>query len=115
MAGMINLPPYTFRDGKDFLSASLCFALHATLSLYALSGMNIPMYGAIKRCSPLVSFERDSDLVIKCQIKEYTANFTLRFYIIKVLFFTIKAELLLMFLLHFYQVTSFYLLLLRYP
>merc|ERR1712223_1155044 len=55
MAGYLNLPPYSFRDGKEFLPASLLFALHATLSLFALHGMNIPMYGAIKRCTPLVS------------------------------------------------------------
>ena len=55
MTGFLNLPPYSFRDGKDFLPASLLFALHATLSLFALHGMNIPMYGAIKRCTPLVS------------------------------------------------------------
>ena len=55
MTGYLNLPPYSFRDGKDFLPASLLFALHATLSLFALHGMNIPMYGAIKRCTPLVS------------------------------------------------------------
>jgi solute carrier family 35 protein len=55
MAGYLNLQPYSFRDGRDFLPASLLFALHATLSLFALHGMNIPMYGAIKRCTPLVS------------------------------------------------------------
>ena len=55
MAGFLQLPPYSFRDGKEFLPASLLFALHATLSLFALHGMNIPMYGAIKRCTPLVS------------------------------------------------------------
>ena len=55
MAGYLNLQPYSLRDGKDFLPASLLFALHATLSLFALHGMNIPMYGAIKRCTPLVS------------------------------------------------------------
>jgi len=55
MAGYLNIAPYSLRDGKDFLPASLLFALHATLSLFALHGMNIPMYGAIKRCTPLVS------------------------------------------------------------
>mgnify|MGYP001249688399 CR=1 FL=1 len=55
MAGYLNLPPYSFRDGKEFLPASLLFALHATLSLFALHGMNIPMYGAIKRSTPLAS------------------------------------------------------------
>ena len=52
---IISLPAYSLKDGREFLLASLCFALHATLSLSALHGMNIPMYGAIKRCTPLVS------------------------------------------------------------
>jgi solute carrier family 35 protein len=52
---VLALPAYSLKDGRDFLPASLCFALHATLSLSALHGMNIPMYGAIKRCTPLVS------------------------------------------------------------
>jgi solute carrier family 35 protein len=52
---LTSLPAYTFRSGLAFLPASLCFGLHATLSLSALHGMNIPMYGAIKRCTPLVS------------------------------------------------------------
>lgn len=55
LIGVISVPPYSLKDGRDFLPASLCFALHATLSLSALHGMNIPMYGAIKRCTPLVS------------------------------------------------------------
>ena len=55
MLGVVNLSPYSLKEGRDFLPASLCFALHATLSLSALHGMNIPMYGAIKRCTPLVS------------------------------------------------------------
>ena len=53
--GKLNIRPYSFHDGKEFLPASIFFALHATLSLYAIHGMNIPMYGAIKRCTPLVS------------------------------------------------------------
>ncbi len=51
-----SLAAYSWRDaGRSFAPASLCFALHATLSLSALHGMNIPMYGAIKRCTPLVN------------------------------------------------------------
>ncbi len=50
-----QLSAYTAREGLLFLPASLCFALHSTLSLSALHGMNIPMYGAIKRCTPLVN------------------------------------------------------------
>ncbi|XP_059082268.1 uncharacterized protein LOC131879833 isoform X2 [Tigriopus californicus] len=53
--GCHDLKPYSFQTAHDFLPASLCFALHSTLSLTALHGMNIPMYGAIKRCTPLVN------------------------------------------------------------
>ena len=53
--GRLSLSPYSLQEGQEFLPASLCFALHSTLSLTALHGMNIPMYGAIKRCTPLVS------------------------------------------------------------
>ena len=52
---VIKLPAYTLKEGLDFLPCSLSFALHSTLSLIALHGMNIPMYGAIKRCTPLVN------------------------------------------------------------
>ena len=37
------------------MPCSACFATHSSLSLIALHGMNIPMYGAIKRCTPLVN------------------------------------------------------------
>ena len=43
-----KLNTYSLKDGVDFLPASLSFALHSTLSLIALHGMNIPMYSAIK-------------------------------------------------------------------
>jgi len=52
---IIKLPAYTLKEGVEFLPCSLSFALHSTLSLIALHGMNIPMYGAIKRCTPLVN------------------------------------------------------------
>ncbi len=55
LTGYLSLQPYTLASGLSFLPASVCFALHSTLSLSALHGMNIPMYGAIKRCTPLVS------------------------------------------------------------
>ena len=51
----ITIPPFTLRDGLEFVPASFCFALHSTLSLSALHGMNIPMYQAVKRCTPLVT------------------------------------------------------------
>lgn len=50
-----TLSAYSLRDGVEFLPCSLSFATHSTLSLIALHGMNIPMYGAIKRCTPLVN------------------------------------------------------------
>lgn len=52
---LIKLPAYSLKEGIDFLPCSLSFALHSTLSLIALHGMNIPMYGAIKRCTPLIN------------------------------------------------------------
>jgi len=52
---IIKLSAYSLKDGVEFLPCSLSFALHSTLSLMALHGMNIPMYGAIKRCTPLVN------------------------------------------------------------
>jgi len=52
---IIKLPAYSLKEGVEFLPCSLSFALHSTLSLIALHGMNIPMYGAIKRCTPLVN------------------------------------------------------------
>jgi solute carrier family 35 protein len=51
----IELPKYTFERGLDFLFPSLCYALNSVLGLHALGGMNIPMYGVLKRCTPLVS------------------------------------------------------------
>merc|ERR1719188_1340767 len=55
LSGRLSVPPYTLQSGMAFLPASVCFGLHSTLSLTALHGMNIPMYGAVKRCTPLVS------------------------------------------------------------
>merc|ERR1719422_521361 len=52
---LIKLSSYSLKDGVEFLPCSLSFATHSTLSLMALHGMNIPMYGAIKRCTPLVN------------------------------------------------------------
>ena len=49
------MPGFSLKEGLDFLPCSACFATHSSLSLIALHGMNIPMYGAIKRCTPLVN------------------------------------------------------------
>ena len=50
-----QVPGFSLKEGLDFLPCSGCFATHSSLSLIALHGMNIPMYGAIKRCTPLVN------------------------------------------------------------
>lgn len=55
LCGWNKLPPYTFERGRMFLLPSICAALHSSLSLIALKGMNIPMYGALKRCTPMVN------------------------------------------------------------
>ncbi|XP_023323853.1 UDP-galactose/UDP-glucose transporter 7 [Eurytemora carolleeae] len=55
ISGFLKMHWFSLQDGIEFLPASLTFALHSTLSLIALHGMNIPMYGAMKRCCPLVS------------------------------------------------------------
>ena len=49
-----SLVRFSLQRGKDFLLPSIFYAVHSVLSLSALSGMNIPMYGVIKRCSPVV-------------------------------------------------------------
>ncbi|XP_071545800.1 uncharacterized protein [Panulirus ornatus] len=53
--GKFGLPSITVSSVKMFAFPSFCYSLHATLSLMALEGMNIPMYGALKRCTPLVN------------------------------------------------------------
>lgn len=55
LSGYIQVQGYSLQEGAEFLPASLSFSLHSTLSLIALHGMNIPMYGALKRCTPLVN------------------------------------------------------------
>ncbi|ELU16612.1 hypothetical protein CAPTEDRAFT_101209 [Capitella teleta] len=49
-----SLVRFSLQRGRDFLMPSIFYAVHSVLSLSALSGMNIPMYGVIKRCSPVV-------------------------------------------------------------
>lgn len=55
ICGWTKLPPYSVERGRLFLFPSICAALHSSLSLMALKGMNIPMYGALKRCTPMVN------------------------------------------------------------
>ncbi|XP_045605830.1 uncharacterized protein [Procambarus clarkii] len=53
--GKFGLPSITMAAVKMFAFPAFCYSLHAILSLVALAGMNIPMYGAVKRCTPLVN------------------------------------------------------------
>ena len=54
LTNQITLPKFTLARSRSFLVPSIFYGIHSVLSLTALSGMNIPMYGVIKRCSPAV-------------------------------------------------------------
>ena len=54
LTNQITLPKFTLARSRSFLVPSIFYGIHSVLSLTALSGMNIPMYGVIKRCSPVV-------------------------------------------------------------
>lgn len=54
LTNQITLPKFTLARGRSFLVPSIFYGIHSVLSLTALSGMNIPMYGVIKRCSPVI-------------------------------------------------------------
>jgi solute carrier family 35 len=51
--GKTALESFTIARGRMFLLPSACYAANCVLSLSALGDMNIPMYGLIKRCSPV--------------------------------------------------------------
>lgn len=55
MCNIVKLLPYTFDRGKDMFVPSLLYALHGYFSLTALEGMNLPMYGAVKRWVPMLT------------------------------------------------------------
>lgn len=52
---VITLVTFTFERGKEFFLPSFFYAVNSVLGLSALSGMNIPMYGMLKRMGPLVT------------------------------------------------------------
>ena len=54
-AGKVDYPAVTWEGSRAFLLPSMCYALNSVLGLYALGRMNIPMYGVLKRCTPVVS------------------------------------------------------------
>ena len=53
-ARYVTLPRYTAARAGAFLAPSVFYGVHSVVSLTALSGMNLPMYGVIKRCNPAV-------------------------------------------------------------
>lgn len=53
LTGRTSLVSFTLSRGLWFLLPSIFYAANSVLSLSALSGMNIPMYGLIKRCAPV--------------------------------------------------------------
>lgn len=54
LTGRIDLPAFSLDRGWSFFLPTVFYSINAILSLWALSGMNIPMYGIMKRCGPLV-------------------------------------------------------------
>ncbi|ESN92315.1 hypothetical protein HELRODRAFT_122800, partial [Helobdella robusta] len=54
LSGNKFLVKFTFERAWTFLLPSIFYAANSVLSLSALYGMNIPMYGVIKRCAPVV-------------------------------------------------------------
>ena len=55
LTGVLRAHNYTLSLGKSCWQISLFFALNTTIALFALTGMNIPMYNAMRRCVPIVS------------------------------------------------------------
>ncbi|GFT22845.1 hypothetical protein NPIL_274731 [Nephila pilipes] len=52
---IINIPKYSLKMGRSFFWPALFYAIHSITALYALGGMSIPMYIAVKRCAPIVT------------------------------------------------------------
>ncbi|XP_065655152.1 uncharacterized protein LOC100197493 isoform X2 [Hydra vulgaris] len=55
MTNICKIPPWTFQRSREFFFPSLCFALHTTLALAALSGLSIPIYNVLRRMLPLAT------------------------------------------------------------
>lgn len=46
---------YTLERGRQLAVLSMLYITNVILALFALSGMNIPMYNAMRRCVPIAS------------------------------------------------------------
>ena len=53
--GVLRAHNYTLSLGMSCWQVSLYFAINTTIALFALTGMNIPMYNALRRCTPIMS------------------------------------------------------------
>ncbi|CAK8696291.1 unnamed protein product [Clavelina lepadiformis] len=70
--GKITLISYTTASARSCFLLSLFYSANTLLALFALSGMNVPMYVAMRRCVPLASliigtfvfFKRPTSLII---------------------------------------------------
>lgn len=55
LCSIIRAHNYTLSLGLSCWQVSLYFAINTTIALFALTGMNIPMYNALRRCTPIMS------------------------------------------------------------
>lgn len=53
--GKITLVDYSNEKARIFLPLTIIYSINSIMSLSALTGMNIPMYNAIRRCVPIAS------------------------------------------------------------
>jgi len=53
--GFIHLATYDLKTAKSLIFQSILYSANTALALVALNGMNVPMYNALRRCSPLAS------------------------------------------------------------
>ncbi|PRD29286.1 UNVERIFIED_CONTAM: UDP-galactose/UDP-glucose transporter 7 [Trichonephila clavipes] len=52
---IVFIPKYSMKLGRSFFWPAMFYAIHSVTALYALGGMSIPMYVAVKRCAPIVT------------------------------------------------------------
>nr|XP_042906162.1 UDP-galactose/UDP-glucose transporter 7 isoform X1 [Parasteatoda tepidariorum] len=65
-----NIPKYSLKLGLSFAWPAFFYALHSVTALYALSGMSIPMYAAVKRCAPIITLIL-SVIILKKHLPSY--------------------------------------------
>jgi len=53
--GYSNAVDYTWEHGRSCITLSFFFAVNTVIALFALNGMNIPMYNAMRRCVPIAN------------------------------------------------------------